>query len=587
MGSFSLASKVPALVAAMGGVRMGKLKVDTFIDLVRRSGLVDKDRLAETLAVATAEIERAEPLVAGNAQDEARLVSRHLIDAGLLTEWQSKKLLEGRGRGFFLGKYKLLDHLGTGGMSNVYLAEHVNMQRRVAVKVLPTYRVHDSSYLARFYREARAAAALDHPNIVHAYDVDNQGDTHYLVMELIQGQDLQQIVKRQGVLSYDMAADYIRQAADGLEHAHQVGLVHRDIKPANLLVDGGGVVKVLDLGLARFSDDKQVSLTIAYDENVLGTADYLAPEQALNSHTADHRADIYSLGCTFYFTLTGHPPFPDGTLAQRLMKHQTEEPASVAKERRDAPADLLAICSRMMAKSREKRYQTAADVSRAFGQWIASRKRAKERIATAKRLPAKTADSTAAAANQAPLAKLASAMAAGANNQGALPAGAPQLATATETAKLGEPQPADAVAVGTLKDDQVERDLNVVRDLPSIHDTQSNLDRPTIKGGSGSGDADSDQRLKSIASGSMNDSDSKGKVKKLPVAKPLDPFGEFVIKSDTPSHAIDTRVGHKSMSDENVPISNQLPNWLVIAGITLLFVAGMASIIYLAITGGL
>ena len=191
-------------------------------------------------------------------------------------------------------------------MSSVYLAEHVTMCRRVAIKVLPHSRVKDSSYLARFYREARAAAALDDPNIVRAYDVDSDvekqtgKETHYLVMEYVEGRDLQVAVTADGPLSPVQAADYIRQAASGLAHAHQVGLIHRDIKPGNLLIDIKGTVKILDMGLAAFSDDSQASLTIAHDERVLGTVDYLSPEQAIDSHTVDGRADIYSLGCTLY-----------------------------------------------------------------------------------------------------------------------------------------------------------------------------------------------------------------------------------------------------------------------------------------------
>ncbi|HJT35607.1 MAG TPA: serine/threonine-protein kinase [Pirellulales bacterium] len=346
---------------------MGKLKVEAFINLVRRSALVDKDQLDQVLT-------EMQDKLCPAAVDDSQVVSRHLHESGLLTRWQCDKLLTGRHKGFFLGKYKLLDHLGTGGMSAVYLAEHIHMHRRVAIKLLPQNRVHDSSYLARFYREARAAAALDHPNVVRAYDVDNEDDKHYLVMEFVQGRDLHWMVKREGVLSYELAADYIRQAADGLAHAHRMGLIHRDVKPANLLVDSQGVVKVLDLGLARFTDDKQASLTIAHDENVLGTADYLAPEQAVNSHTVDTRVDIYSLGCTLYFALTGHPPFPEGTLTERLMKHQTAEPPSIARDRPDAPAELLAICARMMAKSPEQRYQTAADVSEALAAWLATRR---------------------------------------------------------------------------------------------------------------------------------------------------------------------------------------------------------------------
>ena len=255
-------------------------------------------------------------------------------------------------------------------MSSVYLAEHVLMQRRVAIKVLPKNRVEDTSYLARFHREAQAAAALDHRNIVRAYDVDNDGSIHYLVMEYVEGRDLQHIVKEDGPLDYVAAAEYIRQAAEGLAHAHEAGLIHRDVKPANLLVDQKNVVKVLDLGLARFTDEDKASLTVAYDENVLGTADYLAPEQALDSHGVDARADIYGLGCSLYYLLTGHPPFPGGTLPQRLMMHQKQPPPSIYLDRPDAPPDLVDICLKMMAKKPDQRYQSAAEVAAVLAQWL-------------------------------------------------------------------------------------------------------------------------------------------------------------------------------------------------------------------------
>ena len=223
------------------------------------------------------------------------------------------------------------------------------MRRRCAIKVLPAKRVHDSSYLARFHREAQAVAALDHVNIVRAYDVDKEtekdAEIHFLVMEYVNGRDLLDIVTKDGPMKFAQAADYIRQAADGLTHAHQAGMVHRDIKPGNLLVNENQVVKILDLGLARFfgaEEDDEESLTVAHDEKVLGTADYLAPEQALDSHGVDARADIYSLGCTFYFLLTGHPPFTEGTLAQRLMAHQTKEPPALEKECPRSPL----ICGR-------------------------------------------------------------------------------------------------------------------------------------------------------------------------------------------------------------------------------------------------
>ena len=346
------------------GVSMSRPRVDTFLDLVRRSGLVEKDQLNGVL-LALKQQAGGRPIV------DAEPVAERLTDAGLLTSWQCEKLMEGRHKGFFLGKYKLLDHLGTGGMSSVYLAEHVLMQRRVAIKVLPKNRVEDTSYLARFHREAQAAAALDHRNIVRAYDVDNEGSIHYLVMEYIEGFDLHQMVKKDGPMGFAAAAEYIRQAAEGLAHAHEAGLIHRDVKPANLLVDQKNVVKVLDLGLARFTtEEDRASLTVTYDENVLGTADYLAPEQALDSHGVDARADIYSLGCSMYYLLTGHPPFPDGTLPQRLMMHQKEPPPSIPKERPDTPPELVQICMRMIAKRPERRYQAAADVARALADWL-------------------------------------------------------------------------------------------------------------------------------------------------------------------------------------------------------------------------
>lgn len=240
----------------------------------------------------------------------------------------------------------------------------------MAIKVLPKSRINDSSYLQRFHREARAAASLDHRNIVRAYDVDNEGDNHFLVMEYVEGKDLQRMVAERGPLEYAVAADYIRQAAVGLAHAHQAGLIHRDIKPANLLVDQNNVVKVLDLGLARFTGEDKASLTVAYDENVLGTADYLAPEQALDSHGVDARADIYSLGCTLYYVLTGHPPFPEGTLPQRLLAHQKQAPSSIFDDRPDAPSDLVDICLKMMAKKPSARFQSAAEVAEALGNWL-------------------------------------------------------------------------------------------------------------------------------------------------------------------------------------------------------------------------
>ena len=274
----------------------------------------------------------------GQLPEDAEPLAQHLVTSQLITRWQADNLLRGKYKGYFLGKFKLLGLLGSGGMSSVYLAEHTLMRRKQAVKVLPKKRVADASYLERFKLEALATAALDHPNIVRVYDIDNEGDIHYLVMEYVPGRDLQTIVASEGPLDFVDAARYVAQAARGLQHAHDAHLIHRDVKPANLLLDDHGSIKILDLGLALFARDGEASLTLLHNENVLGTADYLAPEQALSSHDVDSRADIYSLGCTLYFLLTGHPPFPEGTLAQRIAKHQSKMPPDIRVDRPNCPA---------------------------------------------------------------------------------------------------------------------------------------------------------------------------------------------------------------------------------------------------------
>ena len=342
---------------------MATLSVENFIDYVERSQLIPEETLRSSLM-------QLRQKHGGSLPVDADDVAQHLIGAGLLTSWQCEVLFSRKYKGFKLGKYKLLRHIGSGGMSAVYLAEHTMLKRQRAIKILPKKRVNDSSYLARFHLEAQATASLDHPNIVRAYDVDNDGDQHYLVMEYIEGKDLQTIVKQEGPLPLELACNYIAQAAEGFTYAHENNLIHRDVKPANLLVDQKGVVKILDLGLALYSDGENASLTMTHNENVLGTADYLSPEQAVNSHKVDSRTDIYSLGCTLYYLLTGHPTFPEGSLAQRIAKHQTQMPEDIRKDRPDCPRDLVDICMKMMQKKPERRYQTMREVADALEAWL-------------------------------------------------------------------------------------------------------------------------------------------------------------------------------------------------------------------------
>jgi serine/threonine protein kinase len=329
---------------------------EQFLELVRKSGLVEE----KALAAFTASPGTPPP---ANPKELARA----LIREGLLTRFQADQLVAGKSKGFVLaGKYKLLEHLGSGGMGSVYLCEHISMRRQVAIKVLPLAHANDPSYLERFYREARAVAALDHPNIVRAHDIDRDGKLHFLVMEYVDGSSLQDVVSRFGPLEPLRAAHYMSQAAWGLQHAHEAGLVHRDIKPGNLIVDRTGTVKLLDMGLARFFHDNDDNLSKRFDETVLGTSDYLAPEQTLDSNV-DIRADIYSLGATFYYCLTGQTLFGEGKVAQKLIWHQTRQPKPIRSLRPEVPETLAELLEqKMLAKDPAARFQVPVEICHAL-----------------------------------------------------------------------------------------------------------------------------------------------------------------------------------------------------------------------------
>jgi len=335
---------------------------DELLDLLQKSNLIEEPRLRAYLDKLREN--------SGLPTDPSKL-AQFLVRDAILTYFQAEQLLQGKYKRFSLGKYKVLERLGSGGMGTVFLCEHKLMRRRVAVKVLPVTKVQDRASLDRFYREARAVAAVDHPNIVRAYDIDQDDNLHFLVMEWVDGTNLQDLVKKFGPLDVARSCHYIYGASVGLQHAHEIGLIHRDIKPGNILIDRSGVVKILDLGLARLTHDQDDQLTRQNDENVLGTADYLAPEQALDSHTVDIRADIYSLGATFYFLLSGSPPFPEGSVAQKLIWHQNRAPRPLKSLRAEVPDEVVAIVEKMMAKDPAQRYQTPAEVMAALSAWVA------------------------------------------------------------------------------------------------------------------------------------------------------------------------------------------------------------------------
>ena len=329
--------------------------VEELLQLIRKSGMVDEQKLSAYL--------HRRQLTRGLPSDP-REFADEMVQDGILTYFQSEQFLLGKWRGFTIGKFKLLERVGVGGMGQVFLCEHMFMKRRVAVKVLPPAKADQPAALGRFYREARAAGSLDHPNIVRTHDIDQDGNLHFIVMDYVDGPNLLDIVKKFGPMDISRAVSYMYQVANGLDYAFRSSLIHRDIKPGNVLIDRQGVARILDLGLARFINDHGDQLTLKYDDKiVLGTADYVAPEQVANSHSVDIRADIYALGATFYFLLAGHPPFPTGTVSQKLLWHRTKDPTPIRQIRPEVPEGLAVIVGKMMAKDPKARYQTPAQVA--------------------------------------------------------------------------------------------------------------------------------------------------------------------------------------------------------------------------------
>lgn len=290
-----------------------------------------------------------------------------LLKTGLLTRFQVQRLLCGHSDGFFVGKFKLHDVLGQGGMGTVYLAEQTTKPRLVALKVIKNLASSPPESRIRFEREARAAARLSHPNIVQAYECDEIDGVPYIAMEYVEGINAVEQVERFGKLPWRQAADYMRQVALGLEHARLNHLVHRDIKPANLLIAIDGTVKVLDLGLCLMTNDAD-DMRRTRDLQV-GTVDFMAPEQAIDCHAVDTRADIYSLGCVFYSLLSGHLPFQAKNTAQKLLMHQTAHPRPIHQHRHDLPTPISDIIHTMMEKNPGDRFQTPGIVAEALKPW--------------------------------------------------------------------------------------------------------------------------------------------------------------------------------------------------------------------------
>ncbi|HJT77203.1 MAG TPA: serine/threonine-protein kinase, partial [Gemmataceae bacterium] len=255
-------------------------------------------------------------------------------------------------------RYRILKELGRGGMGVVYQAEQTMMDRTVAVKVISRALLEHPGALERFNREVRAAAKLTHPNIVIAHDAEQVGDLHMLVMEYVEGQSLAQVLKKKGPLAVAHACHFVRQAALGLQHAFEHGMVHRDIKPQNLMLTPKGQVKILDFGLAKVASERGKGQGLTTSNAYMGTPDYSAPEQATDARSADIRADIYSLGCTLYCLLAGRPPFDEASDVLTILAHLEKEPPPLPELRPDVPPALWAVVARLLAKDPGQRYQT-------------------------------------------------------------------------------------------------------------------------------------------------------------------------------------------------------------------------------------
>jgi serine/threonine protein kinase len=323
----------------------------------------------------------------GSHFDDPLALAEYLVEIDWLTAYQVRVLFSGQWGDLAIGPYQVLDRLGEGGISEVFKAWDTLRGRVVALKVLRQHLARKTDAIRQFQRELQAVTRLSHPNIIKTFDANQVGALHYFAMEFVEGMDLDHFVQHVGPLPMEQACDFVRQVSQGLQHAHQLGLVHRDVKPANLflihppLPEGEGdplagpprrgldpVVKIIDWGLARLMRGPGEAAADgetggpehereAEKGMLIGTADYIAPEQAHDASIVDTRADIYSLGCTFYYLLTGRPPFPGPSLMQKLLQHQEAEPEPVGQLRPDLPPDLATVVQRMMAKKPEDRFQ--------------------------------------------------------------------------------------------------------------------------------------------------------------------------------------------------------------------------------------
>ena len=351
-----------------------ELTVQNVYGLLLRSKLLPVDEAKEMYARWQKE--------AGEGSTNLSRFAEWMVANRLLTTYQANLLARGHAEGFFIEEYKILDRLGKGRMAGVYKARHP-LGQTVAIKVLPPSRARDPELLGRFLREGRLAAKLKHPNIVRTFLLARSGDIHYLVMEHLEGETLEELVARRGPLPPTEGVRLIYQAFQGLQHIHSQGLVHRDLKPSNIMIVNGSpesaaqaTLKILDIGLGRslFDEGKLDKLSdpeLTTQGAMLGTPDYMAPEQARNPRSADIRADIYSLGCVLYYILTGKPPFPDTNLISQMIRHATEPPPLLKDSNPAVPDGLQQITAWMLAKDPAQRYPSPERAAQALQVFLA------------------------------------------------------------------------------------------------------------------------------------------------------------------------------------------------------------------------
>jgi serine/threonine protein kinase len=341
------------------------------------SGLVSAQQLEEVLASLAASPQQRSETVPGTDGGPAACpvptalsdeqIGQRFIEAGYLNRWQVEQLKEGRTK-FTLGPYRIVNAIGRGGMGHVFKAEHKLLGRVEAIKVLPKAKSTPEA-IAAFEREIRAQAQLDHPNLVRITYADFEGDTYFFVTEYVPGTDLRRLVRRNGPLPYSVAATIISQAAEALHYAHRRGLVHRDVKPGNLLVTPEGRTKITDLGLAWFSIDELDERPKGKSHSVVGTADYLAPESIRNPDQILPVSDVYSLGCTLYYAVTGKVPFPGGNTSDKLRRHLDEAPLNPLHFNPDLPEAFCDAIAAMMNKNPDLRTHSAAAVVELLRPW--------------------------------------------------------------------------------------------------------------------------------------------------------------------------------------------------------------------------